>query len=104
MTPAGQASRRTSPGRELVAGAQDPAGPEPAFQGVQGHGDHHGGVDPGGLGEPLGGVALQQLTQRLPVHLRGRDALRAGSGEGGRGWPARPRALVEHGAVQDSGS
>ena len=38
-------------------------------------GDHHGGVHASGLGELVGGVALDQLPERLPEPLRGGSPL-----------------------------
>ena len=50
MIPASQASRRAAPGLMVFAGVEVGC-LEPAHQGVEGHGDHDGGVESAGLGE-----------------------------------------------------
>ena len=56
------------PGRDVFAGVEL-GGLEPAEQALEGHGDHHGGGDAAGVGELVGGVAGQVLTERLPEPL-----------------------------------
>ena len=80
MMPASQAIRRAS-AAEMTPPVSSWAALRPPDQGLQGHGDHDGGVEPAGLGEPLGRVALDQLDEGLAEPLGGRL--------GGR--PAGPR-------------
>ena len=59
---------------------------------LQGHGDHHGGVDAAGLGEPVDGVAGDVLAERVPEPLGGAGVLAV------LGGVDREHRLLEHGA------
>ena len=52
-------------GGDPLSGVQV-GGFEAADQGVEGHGDHDGGVEAAGLGELLGGVARDVFAERQP--------------------------------------
>ena len=71
MIPASQASRRAAPGLRCFAGVEV-RGLQSAEEGVEGHQDHDGGVEAAGLRERLGGVAVDELGERLAEPLGGR--------------------------------
>ena len=75
MIPASQASFLAWSAVIWSPGVQQGRGLAVAEQVVQGHGDHHGGVDAAGLGEPVGGVAGDVLAERVPEPLGGAGVL-----------------------------
>ena len=82
MIPASHASRRAWPAL-IDSPVSRFAACEAAEEGVEGHGDDDGGVDPAGLREVLGGVAVDQLGERPAQAFRGRaSARRAARGRG----------------------
>ena len=75
MIPASQASLRAWSAVTGSPVSSRRRGVAVAEQVVQGHGDHHGGVDAAGLGEPVGGVAGDVLAERVPQPFRGAGVL-----------------------------
>ena len=66
-------------GGDRVPGVQQRRGLAVAEQVLQGHGDHHGGVDAAGLGEPVDRVAGDVLAERVPEPFGG-AGVAAGAG------------------------
>ena len=86
MIPASQASWRAWEAADRFAGVQQGRGVAVPEQVLQGHGDHHGGVDAAGLGEPVDGVAGDVLAERVPEPFGGAGVLpvfRGGVGQHG---------------------
>ena len=71
MIPASQASLRASEAADRVPGVQHGRCLAVPEQVLQGHRDHHGGVDAAGLGEPVDRVAGDVLAERVPEPLGG---------------------------------
>jgi hypothetical protein len=87
-------------GADRLAGVEV-GGFQLTHEGLQGHEDHDGGVEAAGLGELLGGVALDQLDEGLAEALGGGFALTQGSLAGEMpGCGQREQVLLEHGAGQ----
>ena len=101
MIPAWQASRAGFTGGDESAGV-DAGGLQATHQGLQGHGDHDGGGEAAGLGEPVGGVGLEVLAERPAHPLRRRAPLAGVAVDGGAvlGCGDREQGFLEHGAVQ----
>ena len=102
MIPARQASLRARPGL-IRWPVSELRCLQPAHQGVHGHGDHDRGRDAAGLGEPVGGVGLDVLRERLPQPVRrGRPGSGACPSTGARcfGAAIASSVLLQHRAVQ----
>ena len=67
------ASRRAWPGADGFAGVEV-GGLEPTHERLEGHDHDRGGVDAAGVGDPVGGVALDELAERAAHPLRTRTA------------------------------
>ncbi|MBB3044956.1 hypothetical protein FHU40_004809 [Nocardioides soli] len=83
------------------AGVEDAGLLQPPGEGVFVDDDHDGGVDAAGLGQSVGGVALDQLAQRPAERLGSGPALDAGALGGGQvlGGGQRHQHLLECGGV-----
>ena len=89
-------------GGDRLAGVQG-GGLQPAEQGGEVHGDHDRGVHPTRGGELAGGVALDQLAERLPQPLRRGPALTGGGGVAVYRGPVLGGGEREQGLLQHRG-